>query len=629
MGLTMNSPTRLVALACALFTSLQVTTAATVTYDFNVGWVRANPDGAFERPTIGINGQWPIPRIEANVGDNVVVHVTNQLGNQTTSLHFHGLFMNGTNHMDGPVQVTQCAIPPGGSFTYDFTINQPGTYWYHSHTTGQYPDGLRGPLIIHDPESPFLGQYDEEIILTVSDWYHEEMAVMLPAFNSKGNPTGAEPVPQAALFNETQNLTVAVQPGKTYLFRMVNIGAFAGQYVWFEGHNISIVEVDGVYHQPAEAEMIYIATAQRYSFLLTTKNETTANYAFVASMDTSLFDTLPADLNYNVTGWLTYDDSQPFPEPALVDELDSFDDMTLVPYDNQTLFGEPDKIIELNVIMDNLGDGANYAFFNNITYKAPKVPSLYTALSAGEQASDPAVYGTHTNAFVLNRGEVVQIIVNNLDSGRHPFHLHGHDFQAIYRSEEEGGTFEDANVTAADFPQFPMRRDTLVLYPDGNIVLRFRANNPGIWLFHCHIEWHITSGLIATMVEAPLDLQNTLTIPQGHLDACTSQDIATVGNAAGNAVDFTNLKGENSPPDRLPEGFTTRGKVALAFSALTGILGVLAVALYGLAPDPSAHPHAEDRIAQAHVDDASAGGMSEADTKEVFVASTTPSGPKS
>lgn len=76
----------------------------------------------------------------------------------------------------------------------------------------------------------------------------------------------------------------------------------------------------------------------------------------------------------------------------------------------------------------------------------------------------------------------------------------------------------------------------------------------GIWLFHCHIEWHITSGLIATMVEAPLDLQNTLTIPQGHLDACTSQDIATVGNAAGNAIDFTNLKGENSPPDRLPEG---------------------------------------------------------------------------
>ena len=73
----------------------------------------------------------------------------------------------------------------------------------------------------------------------------------------------------------------------------------------------------------------------------------------------------------------------------------------------------------------------------------------------------------------------MQIIVNNLDSGRHPFHLHGHHFQALYRSEDEAGTFEDANVTEADFPATPMRRDTFVLYPDGNIVLRFRADNPG------------------------------------------------------------------------------------------------------------------------------------------------------
>ncbi|KAI1360054.1 Cupredoxin [Xylaria arbuscula] len=584
----MSSPTRFSAALLWALTSLRIVAAATVTYDFKVGWVTANPDGAFERPTIGINGQWPIPQIEANVGDNVLIHVTNQLGNQSTSLHFHGLFMNGTSHMDGPSQVTQCGIPPGSSFTYNFTITQPGTYWYHSHTGGQYPDGLRGPLIIHDPDSPFLDQYDEEIVLSVSDWYHEQMAILLPAFNNKGNPTGAEPVPQAALFNETQNLTVAVQPGKTYLFRMVNIGAFAGQYIWFEGHNMTIVEVDGVYHKPAVAEMIYLSAAQRCSFLLTTKNETTANYAFVASMDTTLFDTLPEDLNYNVTGWLTYNDNQPFPEPSLVDELDPFDDMTLIPYDNQTIFGEPDKTIELNVIMDNLDDGANYAFFNNITYKAPKVPTLYTALSAGDLATDPSVYSSYTNAFVLERGEIVQIIVNNLDSGRHPFHLHGHHFQALYRSEEEAGTFEDVNVTEADFPTTPMRRDTFVLYPDGNIVLRFRADNPGIWLFHCHIEWHVTSGLIATMIEAPLDLQSTLTLPQNHLDVCASQNIATVGNAAGNAADFTDLKGENQAPGRLPDGFTTRGKVALAFSILSGIIGVLAVAVYGLSADPAA-----------------------------------------
>lgn len=72
-----------------------------------------------------------------------------------------------------------------------------------------------------------------------------------------------------------------------------------------------------------------------------------------------MFDTLPDDLNYNVTGWLVYDGAQSLPDPATVDELNNFDDITLVPYDNLTRFGEPDQTVELDVIMDNLGDGAN------------------------------------------------------------------------------------------------------------------------------------------------------------------------------------------------------------------------------------------------------------------------------
>lgn len=124
------------------------------------------------------------------------------------------------------------------------------------------------------------------MVLSVSDWYHEEMQTLIPQFLNKKNPTGAEPVPQNALLNDTQNLTVSIQPGKTYLFHVVNMGALAGQYLWFEGHNMTIVEVDGVFTEKAEAERIYIAAAQRYSFLLTTKNETTTNYAFVSSMDT-------------------------------------------------------------------------------------------------------------------------------------------------------------------------------------------------------------------------------------------------------------------------------------------------------------------------------------------------------
>lgn len=205
--------------------------AATVTYDFDVDWTYANPDGQQNRPVIGINRQWPIPPIVATKGDQVIVNVKNSLRNESTSLHFHGLYMNGSTHMDGPVDVTQCAILPGSSFTYNFTVDQPGTYWYHSHVRGQYPDGLRGPLIVNDPVNPFKDQYDEEIVLTFSDWYHESMPKLISGFVNIANPSGAEPVPQAALVNDTQNLTVNIEPGKTYMFRMINIGAFAAQYV--------------------------------------------------------------------------------------------------------------------------------------------------------------------------------------------------------------------------------------------------------------------------------------------------------------------------------------------------------------------------------------------------------------
>lgn len=122
--------------------------------------------------------------------------------------------------------------------------------------------------------------------MTLSDWYHEEMQILIPDFLAKGNPTGAEPVPQSALMNETQDLKVPVKTRKTYLVRLINVGAFAGQYFWIEGHNMTIVEVDGVYTKPAEAEMIYLSAAQRCSFLVTTKSGDEANFAIIASMDT-------------------------------------------------------------------------------------------------------------------------------------------------------------------------------------------------------------------------------------------------------------------------------------------------------------------------------------------------------
>lgn len=216
------------------------------------------------------------------------------------------------------------------------------------------------------------------------------------------------------------------------------------------------------------------------------------------------------------------------------------------------------------------------AAFNDISYVSPTVPTLYSVLSSGGNASDVAIYGDYTNSFVLQHNQVIEIVLNNLDSGTHPIHLHGHNFQVLTRPVENSGNYDPSNHTA--FPPVPARRDTLVVNPQSNFVIRFRADNPGVWLMHCHIEWHMDSGLVATMIEAPLELQQSLTIPRDQLAACAAGGTATKGNAAGNTEDLFDLTGEPAPPGPLPAGFTSKGYVAMVFSVISASLGLAAIA---------------------------------------------------
>lgn len=579
----------------ALLLLASTSLAKTVTYDFNVTWVTANPDGLQERKVVGVNGQWPLPTIEVNRGDRLVVNMYNGLGDKNTSIHFHGMYQNGTNYMDGPSMVTQCPVPPGASITYNFTVNQNGTYWYHCHTDACYPDGYRQALIVHDDDAFFNDEYEEEFTITLSDWYHNMIEGLTRDFISVYNPTGAEPIPDAFLFNDTLNSSLPVKPNTTYLIRLINIGAFVAQYFYIEGHTFRIIEVDGIYTEPAEADTLYISVAQRYSILLTTKNETNTNYAIVTVADTDLLDTIPDTLQLNNTNWLEYDKSAPHTQAVMQvntsSELDPFDDITLTPYDRVPLLPEPDVEVNLTVYMNDLIDGANYAFFNNITYTTPKVPSLFSVLSSGDLSSNPTVYGEYTNPFVFQHNDVVQVIVNNADTGSHPFHLHGHNFQVINRAPGYGPDFDsylsgdpvpyDPNNHTA-FPSTPIRRDTFVLPPQGYIVLRFVADNPGVWIFHCHIDWHLSSGLASIFIEAPTQMQERLTIPSDHYEVCRLSGVPYEGNAAANTKDYLDLKGQNTQQKDLPAGFTARGIVALVFSVISAILGMIAIFIYGL-----------------------------------------------
>ena len=117
-------------------------------YDFTIQRGYKSPDGV-NKSVILINGQFPGPMIEANWGDTIQVTVHNNIDNEGTSLHWHGILQKGTPWFDGVPSVQQCPIAPGKSFTYTFNAEIYGTTWYHSHYSAQYADGLLGPLIIY------------------------------------------------------------------------------------------------------------------------------------------------------------------------------------------------------------------------------------------------------------------------------------------------------------------------------------------------------------------------------------------------------------------------------------------------------------------------------------------------
>ena len=186
-----------------------------------------------------------------------------------------------------------------------------------------------------------------------------------------------------------------------------------------------------------------------------------------------------------------------------------------------------------------------------MTYLEQLAPSLYTALSVGSAANNPVVYGVNSNAHVLKYNSIIDIVLNNYDTGGHPFHLHGHAFQVIARSGPNAGPY---NGQTSQFPSVPSRRDTVMVQVGGYVVIRFQASNPGVWFFHCHIDWHLEAGLAATMIEAPYQLQQTESVAPGQYQVCKSQGLPYQGNAAANTQDYYNLTGAITTPPPNPMG---------------------------------------------------------------------------
>lgn len=603
----------LAAFGAALLASAK---AAVVEQWWNVEWVdNVNPDGLQPRRVIGVNGTWPPPLININSSDVFRIHVTNKLGDgRGTALHSHGMFFNGTNYDDGAAGITQCTIPNDASYTYE-VLNSPsspngtqkqwGTFWTHAHHMGQYVDGLRTASIIH-PDTPATQAYqvDGDYTVVMGDWYHDDHDALRAEFMNSKNPTGAEPVPDSSVvyFARSSNRTgeaawlpgfnedavMPFQPGKTYRLRLINMSALAMFQFWIDGHDIKVIEADGVDTQEYPVDRLTLSVAQRYSVIVTARNETSQNWKMHVNMDPVMFDAVPDELKLNVTATIQYNSTTNLFGPEETRDYDDMiDDSLLVPF-----YPEPaspaDVSHDLNVWFDTRADGINYAAFNNVSFIMPQTPSLYTALSMNDQVTDAAIYGPDSNAIVTKHLDMVQLVIYNWDANAHPFHLHGHQFQIVKKTmdtlSDDPAVNPPLNETALSTGN-PMRRDTVTVPSGGAAYLRFRSDNPGAWLMHCHIDFHLTAGLALVVIESPdfIESRNGPGFNALKTQAqsfCSAQGYSATGNAGGknSTTDFGTLPRETA---FLETGWTGKAIGSVVGCAITALIGLATVVFYG------------------------------------------------
>lgn len=357
--------------------------------------------------------------------------------------------------------------------------------------------------------------------------------------------------PDYMLVNDGGDIDVHVCVGKTYRFRFINMAAIAAYFLHFHNFDPVVIMTDASYVKPEPFSQIRIGMGQRYDILVTIEERHAEyNWPFLIAQDYHKdyrFDTDPPGVwpdmfnKYNVSGYMILDENLPwFPQPYLT-ELSPFNELNFKPLHNEAPWGPVTKEIVLDFLPEFDTVGQPIMTFNGRAYITQTVPTLYTALSVGEANRDPRVYG-QVNPFILDIGDVVQIVINNNDTGIHPYHLHGHQFQILDLPPKDAGIWISGMSTGAGVD--PPRRDTVNIEPNSYGILRIRVEHPGIFLLHCHIDWHIPMGLVATFIQGPELLRNDLIqIPQDHLDACKAAGIPTQGNAAGNLDDPFNTDG--------------------------------------------------------------------------------------
>lgn len=429
--------------------------------------------------------QLPGKEVRVTAGDTLALTLANHLS-QATSLHWHGIALR--NDMDGVPGLTQQDIKPGADFTYRFAVPHPGTYWFHPHSGTQQDRGLYAPLIVEDPKEPL--EYDKEWVIVLDDWVdgvdgsspdgvlaelskgmadhdmgsedsgghggHDmpdtpsgsagpSRMMMGAKSDLLGGDAGDVAYPHYLINGRTAAAPsqFRARPGDRIRLRIINAGGDTAFRVALGGHEMTVTHTDGFPVRHAKTQALLLGMGERYDVLVTAKDGVFPLTAVAEGKKAAALAVLR-------TGGGAAPTASTRPAELKGRLLTA---AQLKAHESVALPSrKPDRTIRLQLT----GGMAAYDWAFD---KKPYSPGRRHPVRAGER---------------------VRLTFANSTSMWHPVHLHGHTF------------------ALANTPGGP-RKDTAIVLPNSSLTVDFEADNPGLWMIHCHNVYHAEAGMMTVL----------------------------------------------------------------------------------------------------------------------------------
>ncbi|XP_058188872.1 laccase-14-like [Rhododendron vialii] len=515
-----------------------------------------------------VNGLFPGPTLYVRKGDRLIVNVQNQ-GKYNVTIHWHGVKQPRNPWSDGPVYVTQCPIRPGANFSYELIFStEEGTLWWHAHSDWSRAT-VHGPIVVYPSNGttyPFPKPHAEFPIVLASWFKGDVMEIIQSALEGGGEPNKSDALTingqPGDLYNCSKpgTFNVMVNYGKRYLLRVIN--SIMNEEVFFAvaKHKFTVVGMDAAYIKPIETDYILITPGQTMDILLTANKSPSHYYMAARASAGVVYDNTTTTAIVKYIGNYTAPSTPAFPSTLPnytdIDAVTDFTKQIKALASKDYPIDVPKKIDTRLFITISVGsipcpndscegpDGSRLAAsLNNVSFKEPtvdllqayyrkiggifttdfpNVPPYFFNFTADVTPDNVLIPSTGTKVKVLEFNSTVEIVFQGTNilnaSENHPMHLHGFSF---YHVGSGFGNFDNKTDPKGYNLVDPPEINTVGVPKNGWATIRFRADNPGVWFMHCHLERHSSWGMdMAFIVKNGSTRLTSMRRPPRRLNPC-------------------------------------------------------------------------------------------------------------